>query len=189
MKQKKTGKKGQIFSLDFILAVSLLVLSIGLAINYFEVTSLNASEAAHRQEMRLIAKTASDILVTDPSIVCDLNTILEQVAGSLPNCIRKTLETTKNGDPITKTMLGIPSNFDAQLTNVNGEPVTFPAEFSSPPPTTETDFVSMDRFVAVITSNDINLTKTRLRNCQKNGEGSANCPLKQSTIRLKVWKK
>ena len=66
------NKNGQIFSLDFIISVILAVLAIGLILNFSELTVQNMKENEIFEELQIVGETASDLLVSNPDIVCKL---------------------------------------------------------------------------------------------------------------------
>src|SRR3989338_2805353 len=66
------NKNGQIFSLDFIISVILADLAIGLILNFSELTVQNMKENEIFEELQIVGETASDLLVSNPDIVCKL---------------------------------------------------------------------------------------------------------------------
>ena len=56
-------EKGQIFSLDFMIAAGLAVLAIGMILNYYEMTAIAGKEARIKNEMTAVASVAATILI------------------------------------------------------------------------------------------------------------------------------
>tara|TARA_Y100000310_G_scaffold345396_1_gene464438 strand:- start:4883 stop:5362 length:480 start_codon:yes stop_codon:yes gene_type:complete len=99
------NKRGQIISLDFLISVAAITLAIGLLIQFNELKVYNENEELKWLELKEVAETAGDMLVSHPDTTCTVN------AGSyffkLLNCID-----TQTIDTGTKTKLGIPNEFD-----------------------------------------------------------------------------
>ncbi|MEK6957441.1 MAG: hypothetical protein AABW99_00465 [archaeon] len=58
----KSGKeKGQIFSIDFVIAAALIVLAMGMLLNFYDYSSNEAKENSVQAELNAIALTASNL--------------------------------------------------------------------------------------------------------------------------------
>ncbi len=203
------NKRGQVFSLDFLLAVSMIVLAIGLSINYFEVNQLNQKEIENQNELWNVANTAMDMLLTRSDTATDTYYMcrLRNSAGSttldfLPNCIPKGIIP----DKIKLGLYTVPEKYKCKFTNISETTINFHGninggkdcnvDFTANP--IPQNYVSVQRKIIVLTnnsdSNSRDISKGELLNCQKNaanpctwatgGGGS----LKESTIQLTVWK-
>lgn len=64
--------KGQIFTLDFVISMVLVILAFGLVLNFMELNEYNLNEQEKMAELKTIGDAAADTLVSSPAIVCDL---------------------------------------------------------------------------------------------------------------------
>jgi len=51
--------RGQIFSLDFIIAMTIVVLAMGMLLNFYEISSYQSKEINLKNELNLVALNAS----------------------------------------------------------------------------------------------------------------------------------
>ncbi|MBU0662362.1 MAG: hypothetical protein ABH854_04635 [Candidatus Diapherotrites archaeon] len=85
--------RGQIFTLDLVLSMILVVLAFGLALNFMELNQYALQEQEIRAELRTLGDAAADALVSAPGIVCDLGYYTDAAKQNwvsithLPNCI------------------------------------------------------------------------------------------------------
>lgn len=66
------GTKGQIFTLDFVISMVLVILAFGLVLNFMELNGYNMQEREMGAELKTMGDSAADILVSSPAIVCEL---------------------------------------------------------------------------------------------------------------------
>ncbi len=187
--------RGQIFSLDFLMAITVLVLAMGLAINYFETNTLNAKEIENQNDLWNAAKTASDVLVNHPDIVCNETSLFAARPApmdiKLQNCLPQNFPTPS----ITKARLGISSAYDCNISNLPGSTFNFGAaanECKNAVPT-GIDIVSIERRVVMLTNElpagqERDINKKALIYCQRPELGKS-CVLTDANISIKVWKK
>jgi hypothetical protein len=98
------NKKGQIFSLDFLIAAGIVLLGLALTINAMETTSFNTQEQFYLEELRYVAMTASDRFVSSAS-PCIYNDEIH-----VKNCVYL--------NPLVKigkNKLGIPDEYDYMI--------------------------------------------------------------------------
>lgn len=81
------NKKGQIISLDFLISLIAVTLAIGLLIQFSELKTYNEKEEMGWMELKQVAETASDLLVSAPEITCDLLDESDNYLGNLNNCL------------------------------------------------------------------------------------------------------
>src|SRR3989338_6943448 len=62
-------QKGQLFSIDFLIAVALTVLAIGGLLNYYELSAGQAKEARGQNELNVIALTAGELMLRQNACV------------------------------------------------------------------------------------------------------------------------
>jgi len=182
------NKRGQIFTLDFILAFVLIILTIGFSINYFESSSLNISEQSIRNELKIAAKTASDTLTHSPIVICDLVNVTSGHIDYLPNCLSSDVT-------ISKRDLGIHSELNCSVEEIGSSFITFSQpgadEWCDPnnDSSSAKNVVSIDRKVVVKNLGDPQeITKAELLDCQRDLLPGVDCVLVETTINVKVWK-
>lgn len=204
--------RGQVFSLDFLMAVSMIVLAIGLSINYFEANQLNQKETENQNALWNRANTAMDILLTRPDIppygsaetffICTLKNSsgANPPIDYIPNCLPPTLivDRTKIGLPAKPASCSTPDNNPpgycnyCKLTWVSGTVVTFQPQnpvkdCDDTLPLTQQNYVSIQRKI-VVANNDAtprDISKAQLLTCQN---GAGGCVLTEAVIQLTVWK-
>ncbi len=64
------NKKGQLFSLDFLISLIAITAAVGLMIHSIETTTYNQKEFNQRNEMESVAELATAILAADSRIAC-----------------------------------------------------------------------------------------------------------------------
>jgi len=171
------NSKGQMFSLDLIIAISFVVLAIGLLYQQAELFHYYEKDNALQSELYRIGYNASNQLVGNPDVICPLTT---QTGGTiidyLPNCLPSSGVTK---DAITKASLGIPDDYDCSIT-----PSISNYCLSSNLPGDASNVFSIDRNVVILNSGD-SITKAQFEDCINS---AVNCALEETTINLKVWK-
>lgn len=186
------AKKGQIFSLDYAISLILILFGLGLIINYFETKTLDAQENLLLLELENIGKSASNLIVSNPKIVCELIDFGGKKVDSLSNCIPNT------PNRLTKTNLGLPNNYNCNML-VGEESATqgtiFLQDFTDCTQTlpfeTKNVYSSTRKIVYKDSDNDgladqtYFVTKKELQECINN---TTNCPLKDSNITLIIWR-
>lgn len=93
------NRKGQIISLDAVIALIIVMLSLGIAFNVMETNSYNLKEEQLFDEVVSVGKAAANLLVSHPEIICKVTFNGKEFA--MNNCIN----TADN--VITKKRLGI----------------------------------------------------------------------------------
>ncbi len=84
-------KKGQIISLDFIISLVLIVMAIGLVLQLSEIENYNFKDKKLKDDVQIMGKTASNLLVNSPKTVCELvdardqNKIISYISNCLPD--------------------------------------------------------------------------------------------------------
>lgn len=169
-------KRGQILSLDYVISLMLVLLALGLLLNFFELQTVNAKEAQLNSELEALANGAARLALTSPDIACRLTSITgdpPKDIGVLPNCI------PKNGR-LTKQNLGI-QGFECAI-------ATDPIDLLSTECNTDfpdgTDYYSVTRKIVV--SDDTTITKDKLEECIR-GE-LLNCVLSDANLTISIWR-
>ena len=167
-------KKGQLLSLDFLLAMGLLVLAFGLALKFGETASFEFEEAREKNETNQTGEQAMILLLSNPQITCELKDAAFAPLGVfLNNC----LDTAKD---INRQALGIPPEFEF-LVQAGSQVI---ATSSTGPPPALSRQVFSTQIQAVVSSGGV--FKKDAYACMR----QQSCPLLplQKTIRLQVWK-
>ncbi|MFH1391357.1 MAG: hypothetical protein ABIH20_03545 [Candidatus Diapherotrites archaeon] len=186
MEKQKT--KGQIFSLDFLIAMTLAVLAIGMLLNVYELSSYEIKEARLRNELTAIAINAGNNYIGENS--CDpsnAGTVKFSDQGyELLGCVNP-------NDPLnlfedtTKAELMIPDNIGCYVTLVDeSNPSTLPRKMTS---ACQTDALENTENVLVIKRKFLsgdNIEKAGFDNCIS---GMGSCPYSPTVneLTIKVW--
>ncbi len=136
------NQQGQLFFLDFLISVAVVFLAVGLLMQQTELYSYNAKQYQNQLELEKIGENAMQALTHDANIACTLvvNDGLVQnegdddpVIGTLPYCLTLVykgniphgdpgdwapawgLRRKKQGNIVAKDLMGIPKNYECQL--------------------------------------------------------------------------
>ncbi len=193
------NQKGQIFSLDFILSLAIIILAIGMMLQFMELQEYNQREAEIQNELYSIGETASLLLVSNPAFTCQMTNTIETVdLMPVMGCI---LIGAPPSHEITRDGLGIPSDYSCEIyaegiTRYDGGAPS--GDISSNIITECTDdfgtanpdnYYSSERevvFVAATSSENIHKSEL-YHECVK-GEPPLSCGLESGTIEIRVWK-
>lgn len=83
-------KKGQLFSLDFLISLVAVMAAIGLLIQTVEFNQYNQQEERINRELKYVSETFADLLVTSNETTCEDSASLTQ--EHLMGCISDGLE-------------------------------------------------------------------------------------------------
>lgn len=123
-------------SLDFLISVAAVVLAIGLIIQFAEIKTYNEKEEMQWLELKQVAETAADLLVSNPDTSCDVKDV-----AKIMNCI-------DSSKTINANDLAIPSGYEF---SIEGGPINVGGN-----PPNDKDYYSVKRIVA---TNNGQLTK------------------------------
>ena len=168
-----------------------IVLAIGLLLNFYELSVHAQKEAGISSEIRGVAERAADLLVYSPDVTCVL---YESSGGSatnpimnLPNCLSQA-----GSKKVTKARLGIPAGFSCDI-DAEGE-AALALETGAggcngnPAAANEVVVINREVFVASDGSTD-RILKEGYLECLKGNcseiSGAMHGPF---TVTLKVWK-
>lgn len=82
-------EKGQIFSLDFLISMAVVMAAIGLVIQTAEVSAYSAKETRISGELRNVAEITANLIVASNETTCD------GAGGHLMNCVDSTADFSK----------------------------------------------------------------------------------------------
>lgn len=170
--------RGQVFTLDLIVGLVLIILAVGILLQVAERTFAQQSVQMEQDHVYQIASTASQLLVSSPEFTCNLvsgSTLLSEIPNCLPNHFNST------GLPVSelREKLGIPITYDFCL-SIGVNPCT-----DSRPPTSATNVASIDRYVVLLSGNE--LTKERYYYCLNSTPSCSEWT--QSKVTIQVWQK
>jgi len=158
--------------------------AIGLLLHSIEVNAYSQKEQQLQDELKQVAETAADLLVSNPDIVCELMNNSESVhIAYLENCIPKI-----NAGPrrINKAKMGIPDGFGCKIDKEGPELQTDGCEKGPLSDDIENIYSTTRQIVSPTQSNKKTVTKEQLEICMGNVSGT--CDLIEDTVTLWVWK-
>ena len=161
------AEQGQLFSLDFVISVTLIVLAIAVTVQALELNNYSARQALAYRELRETAGHASQLLASNAAWNCTLELDNGETVP-LDNC----LDTGKGMD---KARLGLPEAFGCRVegVEVRGCGETAPREAE----------VAGVKRVVVFGSR---LTRDEFRNCR---QGQACSLTEPKEVGVSVWRK
>jgi len=171
------NNKGQVFSLDLIIAMTVLVLGIGLLIQFSETRIYEQKENMLWKELESKGQTASALLVSNPEIICSLvdEEVPANTIGHMENCINTSLGIDGR---ITKENLGLPSEYEFDISG-NGISVSSASSANAKNVFSETREVFL--YAGFIGSGVV--TKTELEGCMSGGA----C-VSPEEITISIWR-
>ena len=209
-------QKGQIFSLDLLISVVLVVIAISIAMQFLELKQLEAKESSEQAELERVGNTAAELLVNSPDIVCDIAerdqpnpTVLSLLSNCItvadPNATPQGQYFPKNwgkgwwdssGRNVrglkfsSKQALGIPDNYKCLiLIRDAADPslvYDFTTECTDDIPQEQNNYFSANRNIVFSKSTGGYLTKFGVSVCMTGDP--TNCPFVKAIADLKVWK-
>jgi len=175
-------KRGQIFSLDFLISLIALTLALGLLIQFAEIKTYNENEELQWLELKGVAETAADLLVSNPDIVCELKDEGGSPLHSLMNCLPHI-----NSLRISQQWMAISADYDCLIETPGAGQQLHPQSYDCKgDPTGSENVYSVDRKVVIFNGgNRYQISKGELEDCLKS---DPNCKMYEQTVRLRVWK-
>ncbi len=160
-------EQGQLFSLDFVISVTLIVLALAVTVQALELNNYSAQQALAYRELRETAGHASQLLTSNAAWNCGLELDNGETVP-LDNCLN-------TGKDIDKAKLGLPEAFGCRVegVEVRGCGETTPREG---------DVASVKRVVVFGTR----LTAEEFRACR---QGQACGLTKPKEVGVSVWRK
>ncbi len=171
---------GQIFSLDLLLSIVLVIVAIGLAMQYLELKQIEAKERFDQMELERVGNTAAELLVNNHEIICSLVDNASTPIGTLANCLNQPTIITK----ITKSMLGIPNNYSCRI-EIN-DTVVLSGDCTGDATDAKNVFAAERKIVLNNTSQAPDVSKDDLYECMS--RNLAACELAYASVELKAWK-
>lgn len=173
---KKQNAKGQIYSLDFLIAAGLLVLAIGMLLNYYETSTYQAKEARTKNELNAIALTAGNIISAKANCA---ETAFGNQGYLVYGCIDPDDLST-----LTKGQLLVPFEFKCQVMLNNSQKSGCSDILSATK--NETDVAIVQKNILTITNPATTLSKESYDKCISNNGCSG--VYSESILLVKVWR-
>jgi len=208
-------KKGQVFSLDFMISLIIIILGLGLVIQFAEVKSYDIKDEELFNELKRVGETAGNLIVSNPNTICELVDESGKKIGYLNNCLTSIfippgsgldesraiiLRNLDKGKAILKKDIGISDNYkcliedDLDFGNPNVKIYSVDCK-DSLPNNIENYYSATRKIVAIkyVVSGSgppnaegvSTIKKSELFDCM---DQNPNCKLVDGTITIKVWK-
>jgi hypothetical protein len=175
---------GRLFTIDFLLAIGIVMLSVGSLLNTQQTTAARLHEQVLWTELEAVGQTAAVLLVTNPANTCAVTDSANSVLYHLNDCVNL------QNSPTAQT-LGIPNGFAFRITmyNPNG---SIDNSFSVNGAATPGGNAVFSTDLNVFTSNG-NLSKAILDNCLRTGaenppSNTLFCNSRSKVMRMTVWR-
>ena len=163
-------KKAQIFTLDAIIALVVVVTAIGLIVNAFELKEYNLREEEKFSELKNKAETAALMLAVNENLNCSVGS----TGIKIQNCVYN------YGDSI-KSELGLSDEFKCNITNTDNPITLMGCEDSLP---TDKEVVAITKNILYMNNASGELIKAEWNDCIR----GASCPLSSKEFTISVWR-
>lgn len=175
-------QKGQLLSLDFLLAIALVILGFGVIIKFSEMAVFEWQEQQEWLETETYGQNAVLLLLSNPQLTCEIKAWNDVNLGEhVNNCI----DISPSHD-INQAALGLPDDWNYNIFNrTDGSLIRGTRDPSDSSPR----IFSVD-INAIVFSGKI--PKNVLYKClkKKNWEGTPYaCPLAEKQVWVRIWKK
>lgn len=169
----KFSSKAQLFSLDLVISMILIVLVIGVLVHSFELRSYDLREKSNLAELHAVSSQASSLIFESSPFACTF--LYDGASFIMPNCLDTSASFNKSDLGLSdfKCNISVPS-FVSISTDCT-DPIPDRADLSVP------NFLNTQRNV-VFSSGDISYPE--FYDCRKN----KSCVLEEGSFILRVWK-
>jgi hypothetical protein len=185
-------KKGQVFTLDLVVSMVLIFLCVGVAMRFFELKEIEMKEMNENMELERIGKTASQLMVSNPDISCELTEIVNGTTiGYLPNCLNKNQTITKQDLGIMEAGVPIQKQYNCYIEFKYGNSTTIPTGdcMNAPPAAPNSPLNIFSEKREIVLANDKKVPKDRYNNCTDDPSLGTACSVwMKGTATIKVWK-
>jgi len=166
------NQKGQFFSLDFIIAMAIAVLALGMLLHFYELNTYEQQNARTQNELTLIAMNSSNILLNTNN--CTAQTSLKNKGYEMHGCTD-----TSSWGTLTKADLMIPDEFNCYITKGGSPAINGCVDV----------LLANTPNIAVIERNflerNLNILKSAYELCLDGGSCTLYTPAK---LMVKIWK-
>lgn len=169
--------RGQIFTLDALVSLILVMLALGLVFALFETRTYAQQEKLVWLELESAGSSAIDQLIMTPEFTCALNHP-NALTYSLPNCvIPSTVENQFQAGTLSRA-LGLSNQYNIQITGLTIAPL-------GNSPSSDVKFIYSESR-RIVTMSNPTLSRTEFNSCQSQ---DPNCLLTPATLIVKLWRK
>jgi hypothetical protein len=175
-------QKGQLLSLDFLLAIALIILGFGVALKFGQLAIFEWQEKQEIIELETYGKNAVLLLLSNPQLTCEIKNWQGIPLGEhVNNC----LDVSPSKD-INQAVLGLPSDWNFNIFNkTDGVSIRKTRDLSF-----ENQRVFSVEVKAIVHNGAI--PKGILFDCLKKKDWLGvplDCSLQQKTVWVRIWKK
>ena len=170
-------QNGQLFSLDFLVAMGLIVLLLGTTIQWMNRFAFESHEQFARTELERAGQTAAILLVSNPKTTCQLYANAppsRSLETNVNNCIDTTKISALNASGLLASELGLTTDYGFHIRAGTTEIGTLPSG------TTPIFSTGLNGIV-----HNGNLNKSDLYRCIKK---QPSCALTSEVILFQTWK-
>jgi hypothetical protein len=168
---------GQLLSLDFLLAIGLVILALGVSLKFSHQAVFEWQEQQERNELEKRGENAVLLLMSNPENTCEIKDTGGNGLGEhVNNCVN-----SATPSPITKETVGLPEEWDYSILNETTGGTWIAGNPSIP---SGTPNVFSADVKAILSDSDGMITKAGLYSCLK----KSGCTLEEKTIRVMIWK-
>ncbi len=181
-------QKGQIFSLDVLISIVLIIVALGVAMRFFELKEYETKELMEQLELERVGSAASELLVNNPNLVCELTAVLTGTKlNSLSNCLNKNQQILKADLGISENSVPAQNKFDCRIEFAYDAASQLAiGDCTSVVPATAKNVFAATRKIVVTNSKQV--PKNEFNNCT-DSDPATNCVVfTAGTATLKVWK-
>ncbi|MEM4261722.1 MAG: hypothetical protein QXU92_00870 [Candidatus Diapherotrites archaeon] len=167
--------KGQMFSIDVLLAAGIIVLGIGIILGNYELITIQNKETRFSAEATTIATNAALMLLKKTE--CQIQTEFQEQGYKINNCV--------NISPLfsySKEELLIPKQFKCYF-EINDSLLNI-TDCDQKPDEKVKDISTIE--IAIVSTNE-ELTKKDYEKCIANYFGF-DCPLEKKTLKVYIWR-
>jgi hypothetical protein len=167
---------GQLLSLDFLLAIGLVILALGVSLKFSHQAVFEWQEQQERNELEKRGENAVLLLMSNPENTCEIkDTDGNPLGEHVNNCIN-----VSNPSPISSETLGLPDELGYRIFNeTDGALIAGSQSLPSDAPN-----VFSVETKAIVSDTDGKIPKADLYSCLK----KSGCTPAEKTIRVNVWK-
>ncbi|MBN1941283.1 MAG: hypothetical protein JW772_03820 [Candidatus Diapherotrites archaeon] len=179
-------RKGQLFSLDLLFSLGIIILGLGMVIQFSETRAYSQKEEMLQNELNVIGDTAASLLISNPDIICELEDGSGNIIAYLDNCINEDKIDDLEGTGVLGEALGIPLGYDFGIYRTNGNQLIYGNPPDIDPMHTPKNVFAEIRTIATLKNPQLTFEKSDFEDCLRN---AANCRIEQEREwTVAVWR-
>lgn len=169
----KFSSKAQLFSLDLVISMILIVLVIGVLVHSFELRSYDLREKSNLAELGAVSSQASSLIFESSPFACTF--LYDGASFIMPNC----LDTSASFNKVDLGLSDFKCNISVPISvSISTDCTDLIPDYQD---ASITNFLTIERNV-VFTSGDVSYSE--FYDCRKN----QSCVLEEGSFILRVWK-